>query len=271
MKDMLESMGGTMRALLERLEAVTRTGVKLQVIPGGQGGDEQPARSTISSASAEPPQGGPSAKKRPLGNAGVPLGKTVEREGLRLHRYTSALRVTDLTNAGKRGKQVDEFALYNLDWDFSLPVASLLEKALGAIATARTYAQALRAAKDAVQEATKLGGSYGAHAVAVEETRLRGVDVEAPAGAPGAKVKIVTPTFELEASAKDFSVRQRAKGLEDTTNHIPPVHGAKRTAIANFYAWVQEHEAQIRRWSYHELARAMADAGLDYHSYSTYD
>ncbi len=266
-REMLEAkQGKDLRALIERLEAQTKTGVTLRVLPGGMGGAPP-----VAPQPERVPQPTPGAReaRREVGGVGVPIGQTVERNGLRMHRYSSALRVTDLANAGKRGKQVDEFALYNLDYSFSDQQAGILERALGAIAKARTYAQALQIAKEASAEVEKLpGGSGGAR---VEQNKYRGIDVEAPEGQRGAKIKIETPEFSLEASATDFSVNQKAKGLEDTSNHIPPSHGAKKTAIAQFYAWVAANEAQIRRMKYHELTAAMADADLNYHTFSTYD
>lgn len=255
MRDLLEAAGGGMRVLFERLEVMTKTGVKLRVLPGGEDSSVQDA-----------PQ--PTAKPRPIGSVGFWIGDTVEKNGLRMHRYASALRVMDLANAGKRGKVVDEFALYNLDYSFDVRVAGVIEDALIKIAEARTYSAALKIAQDAVDEAKALRIGL---VPSIEINRLRGVDVEAPAGGTGAKIVIKAPEFELEASPVTFSVRQKAKGYEDTTNHIPPVHGAKKTAIARFYVWVRANEKEIKGWGYHDLSRAMADADLDYHTYSTMD
>lgn len=40
------------------------------------------------------------------------LGKTIELNGVRLHRYASSIRLTDLANAGKRGKTVEVLSAY---------------------------------------------------------------------------------------------------------------------------------------------------------------
>jgi hypothetical protein len=261
---------GSVRQLIERLEAQTKTGVTLRVLPGGVGAAGAPEPHPQPERVPQP-EPGKREERRELRDVGLQIGSTVERLPLRMHRFATAVRVTDLTNAGKRGKQVDEFALYNLDYSYTEAEAVVLEKAIAGIAKARTYAQALQIAKEAVRDVEKLGGGFKSHTVNVEESRYRGIDVEPPEGATGAKIRIDAPEFELEASPVTFSVRQKAKGLEDTTNHIPPVHGAKKTAIARFYAWAQANQAKIKGWSYRDLMKAMAEADLDYHSFSTYD
>jgi hypothetical protein len=251
-----------MRQLLERLEAQTRTGVTLRVLPGGKDPTAQAA-----AAAAAPKAMAAVVAQAERGHisrlAGVPVGDTLERGPLRLHRYESALRVTDLTNAGKRGKPCPEFALYNLDFPVGVPTAEAVDAALKAIAKAGTYAKAVAIAREAAAAAKATG-----ERVDIEENTLRGVDVEPAAGASGGKVVIKTPTFELEASGTGFSV---SDARMDGENIIPPVGGAKKTAIKAFYAWVQAHRAEIAKMDYRALRSALTKAGLEFHQYSTMD
>ena len=68
-----------MRTLLERIEAKTKTGITLRVLSGGQ--DPTAAHSAAVPANPKYYDIDP--------NVGIPVGKTVERDGLRLHRFAS--------------------------------------------------------------------------------------------------------------------------------------------------------------------------------------
>jgi len=265
-----------MRHLLERLEAKTSTGVTLCVLPGGKDPQGQTV-ATPPASPASPAQGmaaviqGAAQKAMPQAKAdyyyvderaGLAVGETVEREGLRLHRFRPSLRVTDLANAGKRGKSCPQFALYDLDYAFQdAKAAAAVSAALKAIAKAPTYAKAVAIAKDAAAPKGKGG-------VGFQEHMLRGIDVEPAAGASGAKIVIKAPTFDLEASSTGFSVSDTQM---DGTNIIPPVGGAKKTAIKAFYAWVQAHQGEIEKMDYRHLRSVLTKAGLAFHQYSTMD
>jgi hypothetical protein len=273
-----------MRCLLERLEAKTSTGVTLRVLPGGKDPQGQTVATqgrtvaTPPATPASPAQGMaaviqgaqqqamPKPKEPELyyvdERAGLAVGETVERDGLRLHRFRPSLRVTDLANAGKRGKTCQEFALYDLDYAFQdAKAAAAVSAALKAIAKAPTYAKAVAIAKNAAAPKGKVG-------VGFQEHTLRGIDVEPAAGASGAKIVIKAPTFELQASSTGFSVSDTQM---DGTNIIPPVGGAKKTAIKAFYAWVQAHQGEIEKMDYRHLRSVLTKAGLAFHQYSTMD
>lgn len=49
--------------------------------------------------------------RRYLTAGSLPVGKTFQNEKVRIHRYSDTLVVTDLTNAGKRGKKCDEMVV----------------------------------------------------------------------------------------------------------------------------------------------------------------
>jgi hypothetical protein len=257
-REMLEAKG-KLRALIERLEAQTKTGVTLRVLPGGMGtGKAEPEPEVDFGA-------GPArADVEPL-----QVGKTIEVHGMRIHRWADSYTVTELANAGKRGKVVREFSF---DVPFSMRrgndevIEAAFSRLVDNICGAKTYDVALATIKHATQAAAEVGVTLGFH-----ERTAKGIEVDAPEGGKGAKIKISTDEFELEASARDFHVFQHAQGLEDTDNVMPPSYGAKKTAIAQFYAWVAANQDKIRRWGYRELRKAMADADLAYHTYSTYD
>jgi hypothetical protein len=273
-----------MRQLLERLEAQTKTGVTLRVLSGGKdpAGTGQvvatppPTKASPAQGMAAVVQGAqqqalpkaPDARFYVDAAAGIPVGETVERNGMRLQRFRPSLRVTDLANAGKRGKGCPQFALYNLDYPFqAAKAAAAVSAALKAIAKAPTYAKAVAIAREAAAPKGQGGAGF-------QEEVLRGVDVEPAAGGRGARFAIETPTFSLVASLTDFSVAEKRRpgpGGDDTRILGAPYGGAKKAAIKAFYAWVQVHEAEIKGMTFRELSRALADAGLAYHGFSTMD
>jgi hypothetical protein len=203
--------------------------------------------------------------------AGLAVGQTIERDNLRMHRYNSSLRVTDVTNAGKRGKKCPEFALFNLDYGQRDPKdVAKINDALKAIVKAKTYAQAVAIARGVAAKDSQRGMSFAS----IEERDLRGVDVEPMAPSAGSAIQVETPTFKLKASRTEFDVMEKPRpgtDGQDVTAVIPPVGGAKKTAIARFYAWVGSHQAEIKGMTFRELLRAMAAADLDYHAYSMLD
>lgn len=272
MREILEAKGGDFHALLERLEAQTKTGVTLRVLPGGMDPTQRKIAPTMAAAKSAPPavkQHADADKGRELRGIGVGIGDTEEHDGLRFHRYSSALRVTDLANAGKRGKSVPEFALYNLDYTFGDKAADELENALEAIAKAKTYAQALQIAKKVVEFVHADGSRYGS-SLNIEERPLRGVDVDPPEGASGAKIEIDTPHFSLSVDARGFSVHDK----DDRNNEpciITPVRGAKQTAVKAFRSWVEANRDRLQSLTFDKLVSALHDAGVNYHYFCAMD
>jgi hypothetical protein len=67
--------------------------------------------------------------------AGLQVGQTREIHGWRVHRYASALRITELANAGKRGKKVAEITLNDRDYHGlhlnQVPIAKILQAGHG--------------------------------------------------------------------------------------------------------------------------------------------
>jgi hypothetical protein len=275
-----------MRQLLERLETTTKTGVTLRVLPGGKDPKGQTV-ATPPATPASPAQGmaaviqGATQQALPKATApkiyyvdaaaGLAVGETVERNGLRMQRFRPSLRVTDLTNAGKRGKTCPQFALFNLDYGVQdAKQIAAVEATLKAIVKAPTYAKAVALAREVAAKDSRRGMAFAS----LEEHPLRGVDVLPVAGGKGATIKIETTTFSLEASVTDFTVTEKPRpgtDGQDTTMIIPPSYGAKKTAIKAFYGWVQANQADIKRMTFRALNQAMGDAKLAYHGFSTMD
>jgi hypothetical protein len=268
-RELLEAKrGGGLRALLERLEAQTKTGVTLRVLPGGLGQPEPaPAAPTAEPEQAVVDFGAPGAR---VAYDPLKVGETREVNGMRIHRWASSYTVLELANAGKRGKKVRSFGF---DVPFSMrrgrdaSIEEAFARMVDAICTAKSYDVALGIAKNAAKAAAAADVD-----MKVWENTERGVDVKPPAGAPGAEIAIDTPTFELRASATDFHVFERRPDHDpDTDNIIPPYWGAKKKAILDFYAWVKANQAEVKKMTFRELGKALADANMAYHRYATLD
>jgi|GEM_PF-2310203 len=188
------------------------------------------------------------------------VGKTVENEKsmLRIHRFMHSLRVTDLTNAGKRGKRVDEFALYDLDYVRDPDAQRALEKVIGNIGKARNYKDALSKAKKYVE-----GLEPGGVLPKIEEMTYKGVEVT-PAGFK--PIKIDGKYISIEAGYRDFVVRDK----EDRANY-PVCMARGKKGIKLFYRWVQDNLSKLPNMRFNQLTKAIGAAGIDFHEYCSMD
>ena len=185
------------------------------------------------------------------------IGDTIVVNGMRMHRYTSCVRVTDLTYAGKRGKRCPQFAVYDMDYVRSDAEQDKVNEFVAALPTARGYAHAAIMAQTLVNSSTY---------AKIEVRELRGVDVK-PAGFR--MIQISTEHVLLEADSDRFSIRD----LKDRNNEptaIPGRHHRKSDVLA-FYRWVEGNVAQIEQMTYRQILRAMGDQQIEYHDYCAVD
>jgi len=189
------------------------------------------------------------------------VGETFENDAFRAQRGMSTLRITDLTNAGKRGKKVEEIALYNLDYadDFD---GWNRDVSFGNLKKERTYAGA-RSWAESLYEFLKEDNGIP---VGMEKHTKRGIDVTPGGFKP---IKIRTKYIRVDAGYDRFSVED----LVDQNNLptcIPRFDGGKRD-IKVFYRWVKDNEARIRNMTYSEVLSEMRKNGIQYHSYCAMD
>lgn len=193
---------------------------------------------------------------------GLDIGKTVENDAIRAHRYSSAIRVTELLNAGKRGKKVDEFALYDLDRIQDPKMSKLIDQFAAMIPRTKNYKKLLAVAEGLMKTAKDTGQINPK----IEKNVLRGVDV-APGGFK--KVEINTPNLYGRAESDSFSVRDKKDTNNDPTIMTPKK--GKDTAVKKFYKWISENESKWKSMSFEELRRALKKAGIEYHYYMGMD
>lgn len=202
-----------------------------------------------------------------LNEGTIGIGDDFENELIRVHRFASSIRVTDLTNAGKRGKTVDYFALYNLDFVKDEKIRNLIDKFLVYLQRNANYAKVKAMADGIVQEGQRLykTGRLKGLGPKIEVMRAKGVDI-APGGFK--EIKIDTPDLVGYAGSEGFRVMERNDPNETTI--IAPSRGAK-TAIKNFYKWVMANDREIRSMTFSDVLRSLKKEGIDYHQYCAMD
>ena len=188
-------------------------------------------------------------------------GKTIEGPHLRCHVYRSSYRVWGLENAGKRGKTVPVFALYDIDEIRDEDLLLQVEQ-LGFRMKNMKYEDALDKARDLSIYAKQ----HGLSSPKLEEHQERGVDVM-PAGFDTIKLK--TQFVELEASYDSFRLQDRGD-RNNLPTCIPAIRGGK-ASIPVFYRWVLDNQTRIPNLKYYEILSAMQTLGIKYHDYCAMD
>lgn len=191
------------------------------------------------------------------------VGQTVENSALRIHRYNSSIRVWDLTNAGKRGKTVDGFALYDLDYVSGTPEGEAEIKKLTALLPRLTfYAKAVKAAQEMLERAN---GARGIGLVKMEFSKSRGVDIDP---LMTEKVIVKGPHMSVGITANDFVIRD----LTDMHNEPVMIPGRRRaTSTKLLYSWALANRSNIPSMTYPQLRKVMEGLGVVYHEFMAVD
>jgi hypothetical protein len=202
--------------------------------------------------------------------AGAPLqvGRTILSDNgmLRIHRYESTVVVTDLTNAGKRGKRCMEARLWDTDMIRDPEVVSDMERILSTLADSPTYQAAANRLRGFVVSVEMFSSGTVGIPPKFDERELRGVDVT-PAGF--APVEVETDEFSLRSDYNDFVIRDH-KDKNNLPTCIPAAKGGKEDVKA-FYRWVRDNESRLRSMTYRDVLRGMDAAGIRYHDYCAMD
>jgi len=190
-------------------------------------------------------------------------GDRGENAGIRYERGMSTLRVWDLTNAGKRGKKVDHFALWDMDYAERHPdMDSLLEKFAAGLKRQTSYKRALAEAKMLVLQAR----DFDLNGPKIEESREMGVRV-APAGFR--PLKIDGQHVRVESDYNSFVVRDKVD-RNNLPTCIPRSKGSKKD-VKQFFRWVTDNASKIKRMTFSEVLQGMNSEGIGYHQYCAMD
>lgn len=197
------------------------------------------------------------------------VGQTLVAGNNRIHRFGSSIRVTDLTNAGKRGKMVDEFALYDLDYVDDPSMKKDIAKFASMISGGVTYKKALALAKSVVDIANRVANKSDKFLSTpkIEENKMKGVDV---APADMGKIIIDGQNVTFRADMVDgFSVRDKTDQNEQTM--MTPVYGAKKKSIKKAYAWAVANKDFIKKATFQQIRKEFKNNNIDSHYYLAVD
>lgn len=198
------------------------------------------------------------AKRHKEALSEIPVGNTREKGSVRIHRYRDHLEVTDLINAGKRGKRVEVTTVSPSYTYSSSDGIELLGRLTKFVDVYRDYRGVISAFEDYLRDYP--------NDLKLNTYQRRGVDVT-PAGFKPIVIK--TDNVLIEAEYDSF----RVKNLNDEYNEptcIPATQGGKKS-IPVFYRWVQDNEAKIRRMEYNEILSEMSRLGIRSHSFCAID
>lgn len=183
------------------------------------------------------------------------VGQTLEQGTVRIHRFSETFRITDLVNAGKRGKKCRQMAVI-MGYGPNKPPS--LDGYAKGLAEYHNYDGCISFLKDMLVD---YPGSIELH-----ESQERGVDVM-PAGFK--ELKVETAGFSLEVSMKDFVLNDKV----DENNLpacIPKASGGLKE-IPVLYRWVQENHGNMAHMTFHDMMKTMESLGVKYHYYCRMD
>lgn len=186
------------------------------------------------------------------------VGEGGENAFIRWHQYMSSIQVFDLTFAGKRGKKVEKFALYDIDQakhDVEKHVA--INNFVKLLENRNTTYKKAKAAAMVIANGT---------APKIEVYTERGVDV-APAGF--GPFRLETKYVSIEAGWKSFTINDKVD-QNNLPSCIPAIDGGK-TSVKVFYRWVQDHQNALKSMTFGQITTAMMKDGIKFHQYCRMD
>lgn len=201
----------------------------------------------------------------------VPLGKTWERGNLRIHRYRDHFLITDLTNAGKRGKKVRQMTVaptyaYKGDHD------AWLERMSKNMLDYPSYDGIKAFLGDILVD---FPGE-----IRINETEVRGVDVN-PGGTTKIEFDILDREWSLSVTAApdDFTVVQRYR-LRQQTRPGDPANDSDGTMFQDtryypknkagakvFYNWLQANLTAAKGMAIQDFQKLWRELKVPYDSH----
>jgi len=179
------------------------------------------------------------------------VGDTAEIGHFRIHRFSLSVSVTDITDAGKRGKKVEEFTVYGFN-----------DEKRGEAISAVALALALRGASFARMEKNLSLAAADARML-IERRTLRAIDVRPR----GAKLELQGAFLKVDADPTHVLIGYRADMSSLLSDYYLCGVREKRF-VRPTYTWLVKHREQIKRWKFRELYEALKQevgAHLDCH------
>lgn len=199
--------------------------------------------------------------------ANLGVGQTFQNEKVRIHRFRDQIRVTDLTNAGKRGKAVMEMTVlpsYAYKGDHG---AWLDRMGKSFVQEYGHHSNPYRGIKSLL---TDILQDYPGE-IDIHERKLRGVDVEPFGEVFEWRSKSQAGEFRGKVSPHDFHVVASVEitGPRGNKFRQDRIYGpVKKRDAALFYAWVKENLSKVRKFDRIEQYQAIwSQLGVNYDSH----
>jgi len=187
--------------------------------------------------------------------ANIPIGQSFFSGVLKVHRYREVIEVTDMTNAGKRGKRVSQLSVSTNESNKQ----DLLDTITDQLSKFDTYG-----------EAKRYVDGLGQTGIYVNETVLRGVDVEPVGTEITLKAK---GGLTISASPWEFHVKTHEPMTHPKTGEplgswqdtlFWPVK--KQDGIV-FYAWLKSNLSRAAQMTIQDLMGTWDDLGVRWDSH----
>lgn len=178
---------------------------------------------------------------------------------IRIQRWNSAIKVWDLTNAGKRGKKVDGLSIWterNLPFIYERAFIGRLYERLQ---DASTLAQAKASIEDYMEQYPD--------ALGLKEFQEKGVDVQ-PEGATS--LRLTTSTgCKIEATPLEWSVVHSAdiKGPKGSFKQDRIYASEGKISAQRFYNWLLANTDKISKMTIQDFQKLWNDLKIKYHSH----
>lgn len=184
---------------------------------------------------------------------------------LKLHRYAGSLQITDLTNAGKRGKKARRLTVIPKGHADDERKDRLL-KNLAEMVMHATYDDA----RAMLQDVERMRGTFTLH-----EEQMRGVDVEPAATKVHFSHELPSGgSVKLTASPHDFTVTNRVphegrggRFFMDTRYYPAGTNAQQRSGARAFYEWVSAHPAEAGSMGVDDFRRVWDRLGVRWDSH----
>lgn len=178
------------------------------------------------------------------------IGETFENEAWRVHRFAPTIRITEIRNAGKRGKKCRDIAIYDLDFQkVSDAEQEMIARAARKLATENADIETM--------EAWARSTGYK-----LEIRDRRGVDTRGPME----QIEILGPCISISANRTEFCI----KDLSDRYNE-PTIIDTTRTGAVKVHNWLKKNKDEAQLMSFREINEVVRGLGVLPHYYCAMD
>lgn len=198
----------------------------------------------------------PSIRPQILGilqKTGAHQNEFTDNRQVRIHKALYKVVVTDLQNAGKKGKICREMTVTNFYKSFFS--GREWEKTISSLHKASSYEEILDMLYSTAQ-LVKEKYPYDNAVAEFHETERRGVDV-LPANLEPIVIK--TNDFFLRSEVDDFAIQDR----QSHSTYLPAVRGGEEETLV-FFRWVTDNLFRIKQMSCAEVIASMEAMGVRY-------